>query len=166
MTNSPIVTSVVPTGAWLAAVPSRLRIGIALAGGRSSRSIFPNINRSAHPVVATFEESSLFLKWYRRGRGWIEPIQFMAGFVFAIGVLARLPIILGAPFFLFVGAGGTFFRRALAAGLGAAIPVGLLLLYNFASTGHIFNPAYDWIYHREYLGYMPPGLDITKQSFD
>src|SRR5205085_2106677 len=53
------------------------------------------------------------------------------------------------------------FRRALSAGLGAAIPVGLLLLYNFASTGHIFNPAYDWIYHREYLGYMPAGLEIN-----
>ncbi|HUR15942.1 MAG TPA: hypothetical protein VMZ33_01535, partial [Candidatus Limnocylindrales bacterium] len=107
-------------------------------------------------AVSLFQESSLFLAWYRRLRQQIDPMQFMAGFVFGIGALARLPVIFGAPFFLFVGGGGTFFRRGLSAGLGAAIPVGLLLLYTFVATGHLFNPAYEHLYQTEYLGYLPP----------
>ena len=37
----------------------------------------------------------------------------------------------------------------------------LLLIYNVASSGHLFNPAYDYLYRHEYLGYMPPGLAIN-----
>ena len=104
----------------------------------------------------TLEQSSLFLSWFRRLRAYFDPLQFMAGFVFGIGALARLPILFGAPFFLFVGGGGTFFRRGFSAGLGAFIPLALLLLYTFASSGHLFNPAYDHLYQTEYLGYLPP----------
>ena len=107
-------------------------------------------------VISLFEGRSLILAWYRRLRQHIDPLQFMAGFVFGIGALARLPVIFGAPFFLFVGGGGTFFKRGLSAGLGAAIPVGLLLLYTFMATGHLFNPAYEHLYDTEYLGYLPP----------
>ena len=46
------------------------------------------------------------------------------------------------------GCGGRF-----SAGLGTAIPVGLLLLYNVATTGHVFHPGYDWQYQREATGY-------------
>ncbi len=106
-------------------------------------------------LTETFEQSSLFLAWFRRLRGYVDPLQFMAGFVFGIGALARLPILSGAPFFLFVGGGGTFFRRGLSAGLGAFIPLALLLTYNIASTGHLFNPAYEHLYQTEYLGYLP-----------
>ena len=104
----------------------------------------------------TFEQNSLFLAWFRRLRGYVDPLQFMAGFVFGIGALARLPILFGAPFFLFVGGGGSFFRRGFSAGIGAFIPLALLLIYNLASTGHIFNPAYEHLYQTEYLGYLPP----------
>jgi hypothetical protein len=44
--------------------------------------------------------------------------------------------------------------------LGAALPVGALLAYNIATTGHVFHPAYDHLYQieaRAYtgLGYHP-----------
>ncbi len=107
-------------------------------------------------ISETFEQNSLFLAWFRRLRGYIDPLQFMAGFVFGIGALARLPILFGAPFFLFVGGGGSYWRRGFSAGLGAFIPLALLLIYNVAATGHVFNPAYEHLYQTEYLGYLPP----------
>ena len=70
--------------------------------------------------------------------------------------LSRLTVIFGAPFFVFVGGGGSYCRRAISAGLGALHPGGLLLVYNVVSTGHIFNPAYEWLYQTENLSYLPP----------
>jgi hypothetical protein len=128
------------------------------------------IHRVAEPERArgalseTIEQSSLFLHWYRQLRASFDPLQFAAGFVFGIGALARLPVILGAPFFVFVGGGGSYWRRAFSAGLGAVIPVALLLIYNLAATGHIFNPAYEWLYQTEYLGYLPPEHCLYPQD--
>lgn len=99
----------------------------------------------------------------RRLNGRIDGLQFMAGFVFGLAALARLPILLGAPFFVFVGGGGGYFRRALSAGIGAFIPFALLLTYNLAASGHVFNPAYEWLYQTEYLGYLPPGMEINRE---
>ncbi len=76
--------------------------------------------------------------------------QFVAGLLFGTAALARLTTIFGAPFFVFVGGGGTWLRRALAAGAGALIPVALLLLYNVATTGHLFHPAYEHLYRVEH----------------
>jgi hypothetical protein len=95
------------------------------------------------------------------GRDLLDPLQFVAGLIFGIAALARLTMIFGAPFFVFVGGGGTFWRRALSAGLGALLPILALVAYNLLSTGHVFNPAYEWLYHHEYLGYMPPGYEIN-----
>ncbi|HEY7599131.1 MAG TPA: hypothetical protein VH741_04315, partial [Candidatus Limnocylindrales bacterium] len=93
---------------------------------------------------------------------WFVPLQFMAGFVFGLAALARLPVLLGAPFFVLVGGGRSYRARALSAGLGALVPFLLLLAYNYAASGHLFNPAYEWLYRTEYLGYMPPGLEINR----
>jgi hypothetical protein len=139
-------------------VRRRLREAAAIAA-ESART-------SGGALMRTFEESSLFLGWFRRLRGSVDPLQFMAGFVFGIGALARLPIIFGAPFFLFVGGGGSYFRRGLSAGLGAAFPLALLLIYNVASTGHIFNPAYEHLYQTEFLGYLPPLPDECRFGED
>jgi hypothetical protein len=38
------------------------------------------------------------------------------------------------------------------AGAGAAVPLFTLLVITYASSGHLFNPAYDYLYHVE-LGY-------------
>ncbi|CAN5733740.1 hypothetical protein BH23CHL7_BH23CHL7_02940 [soil metagenome] len=89
-------------------------------------------------------------------RGWFEPLQFIAGFLLGLAALARLPVLFGAPFLVFVGAGGSYRARAFSAGLGALVPLLLLLAYNLAASGHLFNPAYDWLYRTEYLGYLPP----------
>ncbi|HWH37652.1 MAG TPA: hypothetical protein VNT28_07750 [Candidatus Limnocylindrales bacterium] len=88
--------------------------------------------------------------------GWFRPLQFMAGFLLGIAAIGRLPILLGAPFLVFVGAGGSYRARAFSAGLGALIPFLLLLAYNYAASGHFFNPAYEWLYQTEFLAYLPP----------
>jgi hypothetical protein len=76
--------------------------------------------------------------------------QFAAGLAFGAAALARLTVLLGAPFFVFVGGGASWLRRALAAGTGALIPVLLLLLYNVTTTGSVFHPAYEYLYQVEY----------------
>jgi len=75
--------------------------------------------------------------------------QFLAGFLFGLACAARLTMIFAAPFFILVGGGGWWLRRGWSAALGAAIPIAALLIYNIVSTGHIFNPAYDYLYHLE-----------------
>jgi hypothetical protein len=83
--------------------------------------------------------------------------QFVAGLLFGLAATARLSVIFGAPFFVLVGSGGSWLRRAVSAGFGAAIPVGLLIAYNVASTGQVIHPGYDYQYQLEAAGY--PGLD-------
>jgi hypothetical protein len=82
--------------------------------------------------------------------GLIDWRQFVAGILFGTAALARLTTLFGAPFFVFVGGGGSYVRRAVSAGLGALVPVGLLLLYNVATTGHVFHPAYDYLRENEH----------------
>jgi hypothetical protein len=113
-------------------------------------------------VVEVFEQRSLFLSWARRLGVTLDVRQFVAGLLFGVAALARLPVIFGAAFFVFVGGGGSHRSRAVSAGLGAVIPVALLLIYNLAASGHIFNPAYEWLYQHEYLGYLPAGMEIDR----
>jgi hypothetical protein len=97
--------------------------------------------------------------WEMLGRP--ESRQVAAGILFGLAVTSRLTILFGLPFFILVGGGGTWLRRGLLAGAGAAIPLVALLVYTFASTGHLFNPAYDYLYHQE-LGYGTAyGLDYN-----
>ena len=84
--------------------------------------------------------------------------QFAAGLVFGLAATTRLTTILAAPFFVFVGGGRGWLDRAVAAGVGAIIPVLLLLGYNVATTGDLFHPAYDYLYENEY---RPPGAAIN-----
>jgi len=82
------------------------------------------------------------------------------GLLAGLASTARLTSILALPFFLLVGSGGDWRRRAAGVTLGAAIPVAALVAYNVASTGHVFHPAYDHLYQLEAraytgLGYHP-----------
>ena len=82
------------------------------------------------------------------------------GLLAGLASTARLTSILALPFFLLVGPGRDWRRRAAAVALGAAIPVAALVAYNVVSTGHVFHPAYDHLYQLEAraytgLGYHP-----------
>ena len=83
----------------------------------------------------------------------IDRRQLLAGVLFGVACTARLPVVFGAPFFMLVGGGGTWVRRSVSAGIGAAIPVGLLLLYNLATTGHVFHPGTTGSTRRRPRGY-------------
>jgi hypothetical protein len=78
-----------------------------------------------------------------------ESMQVAAGIMFGLAVTARLTILLGFPFLILVGGGGTWLRRAMLAGAGAAVPLVTLLVVTYATSGHLFNPAYDYLYHVE-----------------
>jgi hypothetical protein len=92
-------------------------------------------------------------------RPWtpIDGRQFLAGLLLGLAATARLTVIFGLPFLAFVGSGGTPLRRTLSAGIGAAIPILALLAYNFATTGHLFHPAYEFLYQQEAYGYPELG---------
>ena len=62
------------------------------------------------------------------------------------GASPRLTTIFGAPFFVFVGGGGTWIWRARVSPASARPSrCALLLGYNLATTGHLFHPAYDYL---------------------
>ncbi len=65
-----------------------------------------------------------------------------------------MPVVLGLPFFVLVGGGDNWVRRGASAALGAAIPVVGLVLYNLITTGHLFHPAYEYLYQVE-TGFYP-----------
>lgn len=68
-----------------------------------------------------------------------------AGLLFGAACLSRLTAVFNAPFYAFVGPGGTWLRRAVAAGAGTLVPLVILVAYNVGTTGHLFHPAYDHI---------------------
>jgi hypothetical protein len=95
----------------------------------------------------------------RRPLELLDRRQFVAGVLFGIACTARLTIAFGAPFLMLVGGGGSWIRRSASAGLGAAIPVALLLAYNLATTGHVFHPGYEYQYEKEATGYEVLGYN-------
>jgi hypothetical protein len=58
---------------------------------------------------------------------------------------------------MLVGAGGGWWRRSWSAGVGALVPVGLLLAYNVTTTGQLLHPAYDYLYRLETASYTALG---------
>ena len=89
--------------------------------------------------------------------GPIDRRQVLAGLLLGLAATARLTTVLAAPFFAFVGGGGSFLRRSLSACIGAGIPVLLLLAYNLATSGQLFHPGYEHLYQTEYTP-TPSGL--------
>ena len=82
-----------------------------------------------------------------------ESLQIAAGVLFGLAVTARLTILFGFPFLMLVGGGGTWFRRTMLAGAGAAVPLVGLLVVTYATSGQLFNPAYDYLYQNELFQY-------------
>lgn len=95
----------------------------------------------------------------RRPLTLLDGRQFVVGLLFGLACTARLSILVGAPFFMLVGSGGTWLRRSVSAGLGAAIPVSLLLAYNLTTTGEVFHPGYEYQYQLEAYGWRELGYN-------
>jgi hypothetical protein len=83
--------------------------------------------------------------------------QVLAGLLLGIAATARLPLVLAAPWFMLVGGGGTRLRRTVSAGLGGILPVGILLVYTYLTTGSLLHPGYDYQYQLEANGYPSLG---------
>lgn len=113
----------------------------------------------AHVVASTFlfiaiatavRADSAAVRARANGGGQAVGRQFAAGLALGAAATARLTTIAAAPFFVFVGGGRSWLERAVAAGIGALIPVLLLLGYNLVTTGELFHPAYDFLYEVEF----------------
>ncbi len=104
----------------------------------------------AHVVASTFLFIAIGVAVRADGRRRAVGHQFVAGLSLGLAATARLTTILGAPFFVFVGGGGSWLRRAVSAGMGALVGMLLLLGYNQLTTGEVFHPAYDYLYEVEY----------------
>jgi hypothetical protein len=100
------------------------------------------------------------------GRFALDRRAFAIGVLVGLACTARLTVILAAPFFALVGPGGGWRRRSWSAGIGAAIPIGLLLAYNVATTGHVFHPAYDHLYQLEARAYVGLGYHLDWAAED
>jgi hypothetical protein len=130
-----------------------LAVGIAVGGDRGSadeRDVEP---RPGDDRVGVPPRPSAGL----RARLWVDRRQFLAGLLFGLACTSRLTVVFGAPFFALVGSGGDWRRRGWSAGLGAALPLLALVLYNVATTGHVFHPAYEYLYVLESNGYPTLG---------
>ncbi len=157
----------------VALVPTFLAVGVALGGDRTlaAENTAPGRGgdgrdadedaRSPVERLSNAIQDALgdVLDGLTRPRSLIDRRQFVAGLLFGIAGTARLTIVFGAPFFLFVGSGGSVARRAVSAGLGAAIPIGLLLAYNLVTTGQVFHPGYEYLYRLEANGYPALGYN-------
>ena len=100
-----------------------------------------------------------------RGRSF-DRRAFGIGLLVGLATTARLTMILALPFFALIGPGGGWRLRGWSAGLGAAIPLGLLLAYNVATTGHVFHPAYDHLYRLEARAYVGLGYHTDWSAED
>jgi hypothetical protein len=156
----------------VALAPLLLAVGIALGGDRrfaldaepGPLDLADEPEREPHPLgvsVASAIRTAVreAADSLRTPLEFIDRRQMLAGLLFGIACTARLTIVFGAPFFMFVGSGGSLARRSISAGLGAIIPVALLLAYNLATTGQLLHPGYEYLYQLEANGYGALGYN-------
>ena len=134
-------------------------IGVALGGDRDAARRDDDLDEEADPAPAAVAGP-------RRWSPVPDRRQFLAGLLFGLACTSRLSMLMAAPFFVFVGAGGTWQRRGWSAALGAGIPVGLLVVYNVVSTGHVFHPGYDYLYRLEASAYTQLNYHLDWQIED
>ncbi|HVL53049.1 MAG TPA: hypothetical protein VM344_02170, partial [Vitreimonas sp.] len=91
--------------------------------------------------------------------GLIDGRQLLVGVLFGLACTSRVTMVFAAPLFILVGGGRGWLGRGLSAGLGAALPIAALVLYNVVSTGHLFHPAYEYLYQAEAYGYPTLGYN-------
>jgi hypothetical protein len=129
---------------WLADHP-----GAAVRAGAGTLDVASPARRP-HPLSAVLPDSR----------------QFLAGLLFGLACTSRLTVLFAAPFFVLVGGGGSWLRRGWSAALGAGIPIGLLVVYNVVSTGHVFHPGYQYLYELEAGFYTPLNYHLDWQIED
>lgn len=103
-------------------------------------------------------ERALVLAPVRGIRRIVDPSLVAAGFLVGLAAAARMPVALGAAYFLFVG-GGSLRRRVASVALGASIPLIALVGYTYVASGHLFNPTYEYLYRQEVAGYPELGYN-------
>jgi len=129
-----------------------LAVGLALEADPAAQDDEPFVGEGVGPTLSPPPAG-----W--RARLAIDPRQFAVGLLFGLACTARLSVIFAAPFFMLVGAGGSWWRRSWSAGLGAAMPVAALLAYNIATTGSVVHPAYERLYQLEARAYTNLGYN-------
>ena len=137
----------------VALAPLLLAVGLAIRADPDSADSEDDL-----PEPEAGQECSLG-EVARRPWRLVDARQVLVGFLFGLAATARLPVLFGAPFFVLVGSGGSWQRRAVSAGIGAAVPVAALLVYNVVSTGQLFHPAYEFLYRVEAHGYPSLGYN-------
>jgi hypothetical protein len=141
-----------------------LAIGLAVGGDPAARASTvdrePSAGRAAVLDRSRAAGRMGLIAAVARGLA-VDRRQFVAGFLFGLACTARLTMVFAAPFFALVGSGGTWRRRGWSAGLGAAVPVLALVAYNLVTTGHLFHPAYEYLYQLEANGYPTLGYQPT-----
>ncbi len=83
----------------------------------------------------------------------LDPRAVAAGIFLGLAATARLTVAFGLPFFLLVGGGGAWPRRALSTVMGLSLPILGLFAYNVAATGQVFHPGYEALYRQEVAFY-------------
>lgn len=144
----------------VAVLPAMLAVGVAL---RHDRAAVPDDEEPSHDDAASADGGAYAGDRPGSGRHrWpailpLDRSQVLAGLLLGIAATARLPVVFAAPFLMFVGGGGTVLRRTVSAAVGGVLPVSLLVLYTFLTTGSVIHPGYDYQYQLEVAGY--PTLD-------
>ncbi|HEX2756139.1 MAG TPA: hypothetical protein VHM48_11780 [Candidatus Limnocylindrales bacterium] len=134
-------------------------IGVAIGADRDAARSEDDLDDAGAPVGAARTR-------FRLGHVVPDARQFLAGLLFGLACTSRLTVAFAAPFFVLVGSGGSWQRRGWSAALGAGIPIGLLIVYNVVSTGHVFNPGYQYLYELEAGFYTQLNYHIDWQIED
>ncbi len=131
-----------------------LAIGVALGGdpGQEDRPVRRPSGAGADPGGGGGRGAAAV----HDGRTLLDRREFLAGLLLGLACTARLTVVFAAPFLLLVGRGG-WVRRGASAMAGLAVPILGLAAYNLATTGHLFSPVYDYLYHAEAIGYPSLG---------
>ncbi len=137
-------------------------IGVSLGGDRNAARDEDDLDDDlvdSQPVEEPVGQAA------RTPRGWRFLVpdwrQFAAGLLFGLACTSRLTVVFGAPFFVLVGSGGSWQRRAFSAALGAGIPIALLTVYNVVATGHLLHPGYEYLYRLEAAYYTPLNYNLA-----
>ncbi len=138
-------------------------IGVALGGDRdSAQREDDRYEDDPEPIPGALGRGATSALARIRWRVLVpDQRQFIAGLLFGLACTSRLTVVFAAPFFVLVGSGGSWQRRGWSAALGAGIPIGLLLVYNVVSSGHLLHPGYQYLYELEAGFYRPLDYHVS-----